>query len=139
MPKRTINYLLHPLRYPEWGELVCAMLGGLQFVWALAIFGQFDNRPGLATTVYLSPETWVFCGLVLAVGHVAALRFGGAPWGYRARLAASASSLAFWFHFLLSIAVNELMRGNPIPVSLLPGVAAPLLSGAVLWRLWRRY
>jgi hypothetical protein len=139
MPKRTINFLLHPLRYPEWGELLCAVLGGLQFAFAVSIFGDLGNRPGLALTVFLSPESWTVAGLLLATMHVLALRFGGTPWGYQCRLFATGSSLAFWSHFILSIAVNAILSGALFPGTLVPALAAPLLAGAVLYRLWRHY
>jgi len=138
MPKRTINYLIHPFRYPEWGELVCAILGGLQFIWALSSFSELQNRATLATTIYLSPEAWTVAGLLLAVGHVMALRFGGTSRGYVARLTAAACSLAFWAHFIISYVLNAMINQLQMPF-VVPALAAPLVAGAVLWRLWRRY
>jgi hypothetical protein len=48
-------------------------------------------------------------------------------------------SLCFWCHFILSIFVNALMTDANIPGTLVPALAAPLLAGAVLYRLWRHY
>ena len=139
MPRRTANLLLHPWRYPEWGELTLAMMGGLQFVWALSVFGDWDLRPGLALTVYLSPESWTAAGLVLALMHLAALRFGGARHGHTWRVLATGSSLAFWAHFVLTILINAISTTALIPASVIPATAAPLLAAAVLYRLWRHY
>ncbi|MBC9179584.1 hypothetical protein [Pseudoroseomonas ludipueritiae] len=139
MPKRTINYLLHPFRGEEWGELSCAVIGGIQFFFAIIFYHDLTQRPGLALTIALSPQSWTCAGLILAVMHVLALRFGGAKWGYQARLCAAGSSLVFWSHFVFSIFVNALLSGAQVPAMLVPAMMAPLVAGVVLYRLWRHY
>jgi hypothetical protein len=134
----TASYILHPWRGPEWGELLCAMLAGLQFVYAVA---QFDDlqREALELTVFFSPVAWTAAGLVMAVGHIVALRFAARPGGRTMRIAATGLSMAFWFHLVLTVGVQSVMADLTVPVLLLPSVAAPLLSGAVLYRLCKQY
>jgi len=139
MPRRTINFLIHPFRYPEWGELLCAMLGGLQFVYALFNYSELHERPSLTLTIALSPATWTAAGLLLTMMHILALRFGGTKWGYQGRLCAAGSSLVFWSHFILTVFVNAVLSNLNTNPLLVPALAAPLLAGAVLYRLWRHY
>jgi hypothetical protein len=138
MPQ-TVNLLRHPLRYPEWGEFLLALMGLFQFIFAISVFAELKTRPGYTLTVFFSPEGWAVAGLLLFAMHITALRFGGTPQGYNGRLIAVASSLAFWSHFILSIFLNSVLFGGPFPGTLVPALGTPLLAGAVLYRLWGRY
>ena len=135
----TTNLLLHPFKYPEWGEMLLAFLGLGQFIFALWNMDDLYSRPAFELTILLSIWAWVAGGLLLFGMHIGSLRFGGTQWGYQARLIAVGSSLAFWSHFILSIVANSVFFNGPFPGTLIPSLGTPLLAGAVLYRLWRRY
>jgi hypothetical protein len=140
MPRIVINYIVHPLRRAEWGELLCAIMGVVQFL--IANFARdVSVRPGLEITLFWAwvPKAWVVAGLVLACAHILALRFSNTPLGYNARIAATAASVAFWTHLVLSVAAAALVSDQPMSILLSAAIAAPLLSAAVLYRLWRHY
>lgn len=140
MPNRTtINLLKHPFKYPEWGEVLCALIGLLQFAFAMAMLGELPTRSPYTLTIFFSTEAWAIAGLLLFGMHIVSLRYGGTKWGYNARLVAVGSSLAFWSHFILSITLNSILFNGPFPGTLVPSLGTPLLAGAVLYRLWRRY
>jgi hypothetical protein len=135
----TYGYIRHPFSHPEWGEILCAFLGMLQFIYAVTMFDQLDTKEGYSLTVFFSPEGWSVAGLLLCIMHLGSLRLKDSSNGFKFRLVAVASSLAFWSHFILSVVINAALFEAPFPGTLVPSLGAPLLASAVLFRLWRRY
>ena len=139
MPQLSLSHLRHPFRYPEWGEMLLAIIGLLQFIFALIFFDELTIRPGFALIVYFSPEAWSVAGIILCAAHIVGLLSSNTDKGHFVRLVAVGSSLAFWSHFILSIVTNSVFFSGPFPGLLIPALGTPLLAGAVLYRLWRRY
>lgn len=137
--RHAVSLLRHPLKHPEWGEYLLAGMGLLQFGFALFVFNSLPDRQAMSLTVFFSPEAWTVAGLLLFVMHITALRITDAEKGHYARMAAASSSLAFWSHFIISIVVNAMVFGGPLPGTLVPALGTPLLAGSILFRLWRHW
>jgi hypothetical protein len=139
MPRRTLAYLRSPFRYPEWGEMILAILGLTQFGLATVLLSDLVQRPAYTLTLWFGPEAWAIAGLLLCIMHMAFISMNNTKLKHRIRVIAAGSSLVFWVHFILSQMVYSLVFGSPFPLTLVPSLGTPLLAGAVLFRLWRNY
>lgn len=135
----ALTLLRNPLKSPHWGELVCAFLGLVQTGFAMLVFNDLKNRPGYDLTLFFSPEAWTMAGLVLFILHLIPFIRSDSDWSYQARLVATGCSLTFWTHFITSLFINSVMFSTPLPAAIVPAIGMPILAGAVLYRLWRRY
>ena len=133
------DYFIHPLRYPEWAEMLLALIGlgaGISAVW---LYDDLPNRSAYDLTLLLFPQGWTVAGFILCGMHLCSLHFGSGTRRHIARLIAASSSLAFYVHFILSVTLNSVFFGGPFPGLLPLAMTTPALAAAVLYRLWRQY